>query len=109
MHALIPFDWQDILHQCLDWLERYVLVPAFLAQMVCLGALLLLMRLTAPVLRRLLLQAAGKLVGGPLHTISIALVHVALRDALRRQSRQAAAPGLRSASGSKLWRQFWSR
>jgi hypothetical protein len=35
--------------------------------------------------------------------LTVALVHVALRDALRRQS-QAAASGPRSARGSKLWR-----
>jgi hypothetical protein len=44
--------------------------------------------------------------------LTIALVHVALRDALRHQRvREAAATGLRAASGRKNWlrRKFWSR
>jgi hypothetical protein len=42
--------------------------------------------------------------------LTVALVHVALRDALRRQRvREAATVRPRSATGSNLWRQFWSR
>jgi len=44
--------------------------------------------------------------------LTVALVHVALRDALRRQRlREAAASGLRSASGRRHWLRgkWWSR
>jgi hypothetical protein len=42
--------------------------------------------------------------------LTIALVHVALRDALRHQRvREAASLKTQSAPGSKSWRQFWSR
>jgi small-conductance mechanosensitive channel len=77
VQALIPFDWQDILDQGIAWLRGYVLVPAFLAQVVCMAGLLVLVRLAAPQLQRILLQGTSKLAGGPLHTISIALAHVA--------------------------------
>ena len=77
MQALIPFDWQDILHQSFDWVHRFVLAPAFLAQIVCVVVLLLIMWLTAPLLQRLSVQATRVLVGGPLSAISIALTHVA--------------------------------
>ena len=40
MQALIPIGWQDIIGQSIDWLHRYVLVPAFLAQVICLLVLL---------------------------------------------------------------------
>jgi endonuclease/exonuclease/phosphatase family metal-dependent hydrolase len=42
--------------------------------------------------------------------LTVALVHLELREALRRQSREAAAaPGLQSASGRRLRRMFWVR
>jgi hypothetical protein len=44
--------------------------------------------------------------------LTIALVQMALRDALRHQRvREAATTGLRAASGRKDWvkRKFWSR
>jgi small-conductance mechanosensitive channel len=77
VQALIPIDWQDVLQQGIDWLHRYVLVPAFLAQVVCVLALLLAMRLAAPLLQRLLLSLAAPLATGPLHLITLALVRVA--------------------------------
>jgi small-conductance mechanosensitive channel len=77
VQALIPIDWQDVLRQGIDWLHSYVLVPAFLAQVVCVLALLLAMRLAAPVLQRLLLSLAAPLAVGPLHLIMLALVRVA--------------------------------
>ena len=77
MQALIPIDWQDVLNQGIDWLHSYVLVPAFLAQVVCVLALLLAMRLAAPVLQRLLLSLAAPLATGPLHLVVLALVRVA--------------------------------
>lgn len=77
VQALIPIDWQAVLHQGIDWLHRYVLVPAFLAQVVCVLALLLAMRLVAPVLQRLLLSLSAPLATGPLHLITLALVRVA--------------------------------
>jgi small-conductance mechanosensitive channel len=76
VQELIPFDWQDILHQGIDWLHRYVLVPMFLAQVLCVVVLLLLMRLAAPLLQRLSMQAARGSAGGPLHAISMAVAHI---------------------------------
>lgn len=77
MQTLIPIDWQDVFHQGIDWLHRYVLVPAFLAQVVCVMALLVAMRLVAPLLQRLLLSLAAPLAAGPLHLITLALIRMA--------------------------------
>ena len=35
MQALIPIDWQDLIGQGVDWLQRNVLLPALLAQAIC--------------------------------------------------------------------------
>jgi hypothetical protein len=35
VQALIPIDWQQLFDQGLDWLHRYVLLPALLAQLIC--------------------------------------------------------------------------
>ena len=78
MQALIPFDWQDIISQAIDWLHRYILVSAFLAQALCVLVLLVATRFAAPVLKRVLLGLSTPLAAaGPLHSIAVALSHVA--------------------------------
>jgi small-conductance mechanosensitive channel len=77
VRALIPIDWQDLLQQSTDWLHRYVLVPAFLAQIACVIVLWLAMRLVAPVLERGVLRLATPLAVGPLHSVTVVLSRVA--------------------------------
>ena len=77
MQALIPFDWQDIISQSIDWLHRYILVSAFLEQALCVLALLVATRFAAPVLQRVLLGLSAPLTTGSLHSIAVALSHVA--------------------------------
>lgn len=77
VQALIPIDWQDVLQQSIDWLHRYVLVPAFLAQIVCVIVLLLAMRFVAPLLERGILSLATPLAAGPLHSVTVVLSRVA--------------------------------
>ena len=77
MQTLIPFDWQDIISQAIDWLHRYILVSAILEQALCVLVLLLATRFAAPVLQRLLLGLSAPLAAGPLHSIAVAFSHVA--------------------------------
>ena len=48
VQALIPIGWQDLFDQGLDWLHRYVLLPALLAQLVCVLLLLGAARWASP-------------------------------------------------------------
>jgi len=48
VQALIPFGWQDIISQAIDWLHRYILVSAFIAQALCVLVLLGATRFAAP-------------------------------------------------------------
>jgi hypothetical protein len=48
MQALIPIGWQQLFDQGLDWLHRYVLLPALLAQLVCVLSLLKLLSAGLP-------------------------------------------------------------
>jgi small-conductance mechanosensitive channel len=77
VQTLIPFDWQDIISQAIDWLHRYILVSAILEQALCVLVLLLATRFAAPVLQRLLLGLSAPLAAGPLHSIAVAFSHVA--------------------------------
>ncbi len=77
MQALIPIDWQDVVQQSIDWLHRYVLVPAFLAQIVCVIVLAVAMRFAAPLLERAVLSLARPLPAGPLHSVTVVLSRVA--------------------------------
>lgn len=77
MQALISIDWQNVLQQTLDWLHRYVLVPAFLAQIICVIVLLVAMRIVAPLLERGVLGLARPLPAGPLHSVTVVLSRVA--------------------------------
>ncbi|HTI84933.1 MAG TPA: mechanosensitive ion channel domain-containing protein [Acetobacteraceae bacterium] len=77
VQALIPIDWQNVLQDSIDWLHRYVLVPAFLAQIVCVIVLLLIMRIVAPLLERAVLSLARPLPAGPLHLLTLVLSRVA--------------------------------
>lgn len=77
MQALIPIDWQDVFQQSIDWLHRYVLVPAFLAQIVCVIVLVVAMRFAAPLLERGVLSLARPLPAGPLHSVTVVLSRVA--------------------------------
>lgn len=70
MRALIPIDWQDLATQTIDWLHRYVLVPAFLAQVLCVLALLVMTRFAGPRLRRLV---PIPFAAGPLHLLASAV------------------------------------
>jgi small-conductance mechanosensitive channel len=77
VQALIPIDWQDIFQQSIDWLHRYVLVPPFLAQVVCVIALVVAMRFAAPLLERGVLSLARPLPAGPLYSVIVVLSRVA--------------------------------
>lgn len=77
MQALIPIDWQAVFQQSIDWLHRYVLVAAFLAQIVCVIVLVVAMRFAAPLLERAVLSLARPLPAGPLHTVTVVLSRVA--------------------------------
>jgi small-conductance mechanosensitive channel len=76
MQALIPIGWQDIIGQSLDWLHGYVLVPAFLAQVLCLLVLLGAFRWAAAPLQQGLLHLVGRVVPSPLYPIAVALARV---------------------------------
>jgi hypothetical protein len=52
MQALIPIGWQDLIGQGFDWLHRYVLLPALLAQLGCVVVLLGAARWASPTLQR---------------------------------------------------------
>jgi small-conductance mechanosensitive channel len=77
VQTLLPIDWQDVLQQSIGWLHRYVLVAPFLAQIVCVAALVLAMRVVAPVLARGVLSLATPLAAGPLHSVTVVLSRVA--------------------------------
>jgi small-conductance mechanosensitive channel len=77
VQALIPIDWQSLLQEGTDWMHRYVLVPAFLAQIVCVMVLLLVIRIVAPPLERGVLSLARPLPAGPLHLLTVVLSRVA--------------------------------
>jgi small-conductance mechanosensitive channel len=77
VQAILSIDWQDVLQQSMDWLHRYVLVPAFLAQIVCVIVLLLAMRIAAPWLERGVLSLARPLPAGPLQSVTVVLSRVA--------------------------------
>jgi small-conductance mechanosensitive channel len=77
MQALIPIGWQDIIGQSIDWLHRYVLVPAFLAQVICLLVLLGIDRWAARPLQQTLLNLAARAASNPLYPIAVALARVA--------------------------------
>lgn len=72
----MPFDWRDVISQTLDWLHHYILIPAFLAQAICLLALLAITFWIAPLLRRLVMNLATPLAAGPFHSIIVALARV---------------------------------
>jgi hypothetical protein len=48
VQALILIGWQQLFDQGLDWLHRYVLLPALLAQLVCVLSLLKLLSAGLP-------------------------------------------------------------
>jgi small-conductance mechanosensitive channel len=77
VQSLIPIGWQDLFSQGVDWLHRTVLVPAFIAQAVCVLVLLAAAWWTAPMLHRALNERANRLTAGPVHSIAIALARVA--------------------------------
>ena len=77
MQALIPIDWQQLFDQGLDWLHRYVLLPALLAQLICVLLLLGAARWASPALQRACLDLAGRVSAGPLRSIAIAFARVA--------------------------------
>lgn len=77
MQQLFQFDWQDVIRQTFDWLHRYILIPSFLAQAICLLALLGITFWTAPLLRRSVMHFATPLAAGPFHSIVVALARVA--------------------------------
>lgn len=77
MQSLIPIGWQDLFSQGVDWLHRTVLVPAFIAQAVCVLVLLAAAWWTAPMLHRALDERANRLTAGPVHSVAIALARVA--------------------------------
>jgi small-conductance mechanosensitive channel len=77
VQALIPIDWQQLLDQGLDWLHRYVLLPALLAQLICVLLLLGAARWASPALQRMCLDLAGRVSAGPLRAIAIAFARVA--------------------------------
>ena len=76
VQALIPIDWQDLISQGTEWLHR-VLLPAVLAQAVCLVLLCLLSSWAAPRLRRSVLGLTAHRAVGPLHAIVVALSGIA--------------------------------
>jgi small-conductance mechanosensitive channel len=76
MEALIPIGWQDLAGQGLDWLHRHVLLPALLAQLICVLLLLGAARWKSPALQRACSDIAGR-VAGPLRPIAIAFSRVA--------------------------------
>jgi small-conductance mechanosensitive channel len=78
MQALIPIGWQDIISQSLDWLHRFVLVPAFLAQMVCLLVLLVAARWAERPLQQSLLKLVARAFASPLYPIAAAVARVAV-------------------------------
>jgi small-conductance mechanosensitive channel len=77
VQSLIPIGWQDLFSQGVDWLHRTVLVPAFIAQAVCVLVLLAAAWWTAPMLHRALDERANRLTAGPVHSVAIALARVA--------------------------------
>ena len=77
MQALIPIDWQQIIGQSLDWLHRYVLQPALLAQMVCVLLLVGVARWVAPRLQSPCFELAGRVIIGPVRLVAIAIARVA--------------------------------
>jgi small-conductance mechanosensitive channel len=77
MQALIPIGWQDIIGQGVDWLNRTVFVAAFLAQALCLLALLGIAWFVARPLQQTLLDAAARRAAGPIYPIAAALARVA--------------------------------
>ena len=77
MQALIPIGWQDIIGQGIDWLNRTVLVPAFLAQAICLLVLLGIAWFVARPLQQALLDLAARRAAGPLFPIAAVLARVA--------------------------------
>jgi small-conductance mechanosensitive channel len=82
VQSLIPIGWQDLFSQGVDWLHRTVLVPAFIAQAVCVLVLLAAAWWTAPMLHRALDERANRLTAGPVHSVAIALARVATWIAL---------------------------
>jgi hypothetical protein len=60
MQALIPIGWQDLIGQGFDWLHRYVLLPALLAQLGCVVVLLGAARWASPALQRTCFELAGR-------------------------------------------------
>ena len=76
MQALIPIGWQDLIGQGFDWLHRYVLLPALLAQLACVLVLLGAARWASPALQRACFELAGR-VAGPLRAIAVAFARVA--------------------------------
>jgi small-conductance mechanosensitive channel len=76
VQALIPIGWQDLISQGTEWLHR-VLVPAVLAQAVCIVLLCLLSWWAAPRLRRSVLGLTAHRAVGPLHAIVVALAGIA--------------------------------
>jgi small-conductance mechanosensitive channel len=77
VQALLPLDWQDILARGAEWLHRYVLVPALLAQLFCLVVLFGAARWAGPALQRFCLDRAGRAPAGPLRSIATASARVA--------------------------------
>jgi small-conductance mechanosensitive channel len=77
MQALIAIDWQDLIGQGADWLQRNVLLPSLLAQAICIAALLLFTWWAAPRLQRLVLNLAAHDPVGSLHRIIVAVAGVA--------------------------------
>jgi len=77
VQALIPIGWQQLFDQGFDWLHRYVLLPALLAQLVCVLLLLGTARWTSPALQRACVDLAGRVAAGPLRSIAIAFARVA--------------------------------
>ncbi len=77
MQALIPFDWQHVIGQGFDWLQSTVLIPALVAQAVCLLVLLAVARWAGRPLQRVLLALATRAAPSPLYPIAAALARVA--------------------------------
>ncbi len=77
VQALIPFDWQDVLAQSLDWLHRYVLLPALLTQLICVAMLFGAVRWASPRLRGSCRDLADRAAAGPLRSIAMVFARVA--------------------------------
>jgi small-conductance mechanosensitive channel len=76
VQVLLPLGWQDIVAQSAEWLHRYVLVPALLAQLFCVLVLIGAARWVGPALQRLCLDRAGRVPAGPLRPMVMVCARV---------------------------------